>query len=96
MVCQALRPAGEVHYKFNNRWSADADFSLSRGEGFHAYDNVQNSFFISYTKPIRRSVEDVGGPFSSSIHCGSPSELKLRIITISLATDRALSTRWCV
>jgi tetratricopeptide (TPR) repeat protein len=58
---QALRPAGVVHYKFNNRWSADANFSLSRGEGFHFYDNVQNSFFISYTKPIRRSMEDVGG-----------------------------------
>ncbi len=58
---QALRPAGEVQYKFNNRWSADANFSLSRGEGFHTYDNVQNSFFISYTKPIRRSMEDVGG-----------------------------------
>jgi tetratricopeptide (TPR) repeat protein len=58
---QALRPAGEVQYKFNNRWSADVNFSLSRGEGFHTYDNVQNSFFISYTKSIRRSMEDVGG-----------------------------------
>jgi outer membrane cobalamin receptor len=58
---QALRPAGEVQYKFNNRWTADANFSFSRGQGFHAYDNVQNSFFISYTKPIRRSMEDVGG-----------------------------------
>ena len=60
-TAQALRPAGEVQYKFNNRWSADANFSLSHGQGFHAYDNVQNSFFISYTKPIRRSMEDVGG-----------------------------------
>ena len=58
---QALVPAGQVQYKFNNRWSADANFSLSRGEGFHSYDNVQNSFFISYTKPFRRSTEDVGG-----------------------------------
>jgi hypothetical protein len=58
---QALRPAGEAHYKFDNRWSADANFSFSRGQGFHSYDNVQNSFFISYTKPIRRSMEDVGG-----------------------------------
>jgi len=58
---QTLRPAGEVQYKVNNRWSADANFSLSRGQGFHSYDNVQNSFFISYTKPIRRSMEDVGG-----------------------------------
>jgi hypothetical protein len=59
---QTLRPAGEVQYKVNSRWSADANFSLSRGQGFHSYDNVQNSFFISYTKPIRRSMEDVGGP----------------------------------
>jgi tetratricopeptide (TPR) repeat protein len=59
---QVLRPAGEVHYRFDNRWSADANLSFSRGQGFHSYDNVQNSFFISYTKPIRRSMEDVGGP----------------------------------
>jgi hypothetical protein len=59
---QVLRPAGEVHYRFDNRWSADANLSFSRGQGFHSYDNVQNSFFISYTKPIRRSMKDVGGP----------------------------------
>jgi tetratricopeptide (TPR) repeat protein len=60
-IAQALRPATEVHYKVNNRWSVDGDFVFSRGQGFHAYDNVQNSFFISYTKPFRRSMEDGNG-----------------------------------
>jgi hypothetical protein len=74
---QALRPAGEVQYKFNNRWSVDANLSLSRGQGFHSYDNVQNSFFISYTKLIRRSVEDVGG----SVPVGYPLRLSFGIET---------------
>ena len=38
--------------------ASNGDFTFSRGEGIHDYDNVQNSFFISYDKPLRRKVSD--------------------------------------
>ena len=31
---------------------------MSRGEGFHAYDNLQSGFLISYLKPVSRSLYD--------------------------------------
>lgn len=57
-IAQAMRPAGQVEWNFDKRWSANADFSYSRGEGFHDYDNVQSSVFISYVRPLRRNVSD--------------------------------------
>jgi hypothetical protein len=59
---QVLVPGVRVEYKPNDRWSVDGSFDLSRGEGFHLYDNVQSGFLISYMKPIRRSVNDLNGP----------------------------------
>jgi tetratricopeptide (TPR) repeat protein len=58
---QAMRPAAEVRYTANNRWSGEAFFSFSRGMGFHDYDNVQSGFFISYVKPWRRMLNDATG-----------------------------------
>jgi tetratricopeptide (TPR) repeat protein len=60
-TAQAMRPAAEVEYRPNNRWSFDASFQLNRGEGFHSYDNVQSGFFISYLKPWRRTLQDATG-----------------------------------
>ncbi|MBI2679075.1 MAG: tetratricopeptide repeat protein [Candidatus Koribacter versatilis] len=57
-TAQMARPAVELHYRANNRWSADGTFALSRGQGFHTYDNMQSSFFISYMKPWRSHVND--------------------------------------
>ncbi len=34
---------------------------LTRGEGFHLYDNVQSGFLISYMRPLRRSMNDGSG-----------------------------------
>lgn len=55
---QAIRPAAQFNYKANNRWSVDGNFSFSRGEGFHDYDNVQSSFLINYQRGVRRNVSD--------------------------------------
>jgi len=55
------QPKIENSYQPSNRWSVDGSFALSRGQGFHTYDNVQSSFFISYIKPWRRSMADASG-----------------------------------
>jgi hypothetical protein len=33
----------------------------SRGQGFHDYDNMQSGFYISYVKPLRRTLSDAAG-----------------------------------
>jgi len=60
-TAQAMVPGVRYEYKPNERWSVDASFDLSRGQGFHLYDNVQSGFLISYMKPLRRSVNDGSG-----------------------------------
>jgi hypothetical protein len=57
-IAQAIEPAGQVTYEPNNRWKFDGSVAWGKGEGFSPYDNVQSSFFISYVKPIRRSMTD--------------------------------------
>ena len=57
-TAQALRPAGEIAVRFNNRWSMDGTVAYNKGEGFDSYDNTQGGFYISYSKPLRRSVSD--------------------------------------
>ena len=58
---QMMRPAVTVNWQPNPRWSFEGDYAFSRGEGFHAYDNMQSGFFISYVKPWRRTVGDAFG-----------------------------------
>jgi tetratricopeptide (TPR) repeat protein len=57
-IAQAIRPAAQFSYKASNRWSVDGNFTFSRGEGFHEYDNVQSSFLINYVRGVRRNVSD--------------------------------------
>ena len=61
VTAQALRPAAEFEYRPNARWAFNGSFALSRGQGFHDYDNVQSGFFISYVKPWRRMLHDGTG-----------------------------------
>jgi tetratricopeptide (TPR) repeat protein len=63
-TAQVLIPGARVEYKANERWSFDGSMDLSRGEGFHLYDNIQSGFLVSYVKPLRRSVNDVNGSLS--------------------------------
>jgi hypothetical protein len=55
---QLIRPGGEVHYKANRNWAFDGSISWSRGQGFSSYDNIQGGFYISYVKPLRRTLND--------------------------------------
>ena len=57
----ALRPALRMDYQVNPRWEVSGNFSLSQGRGFHSYDNMQSGLFISYMKPLRRTMKDGGG-----------------------------------
>lgn len=57
-VAQGIEPAGQVTFEPNDRWKFDGSVAWGKGEGISGYDNVQSSFFISYVKPIRRSMTD--------------------------------------
>jgi hypothetical protein len=58
---QAFIPGARLDYKFNERWSLNAVGDFTRGQGFHAYDNVQSGFLISYVKPLHRGYNDGSG-----------------------------------
>jgi tetratricopeptide (TPR) repeat protein len=60
-ISQAARPAFEFDFRPNNRWTAHAEVAYSRGMGNRLYDNVQSGFYISYVKPLRRTVADGTG-----------------------------------
>ncbi|HEX5433431.1 MAG TPA: hypothetical protein VFY05_04285, partial [Candidatus Angelobacter sp.] len=51
-------------YKPNDRWTVQGSADLTRGEGFHLYDNTQSGFTISYMRPLRRSMSDGTGRLS--------------------------------
>jgi tetratricopeptide (TPR) repeat protein len=48
-IAQALLPGGRFDFRANARWELQGSFLLSRGEGFHEYDNAQSQFVVSYT-----------------------------------------------
>ena len=60
-LAQILVPGARFEYKPTDRWTVDAAFDFTRGEGFHTYDNTQSGFFITYMKPLHRSMNDGNG-----------------------------------
>ena len=60
-TAQVMEPSARVEYKPNDRWSFEANGTLSRGQGFHSYDNIQSGVLISYVKPLRRMLDAGGG-----------------------------------
>lgn len=58
VIAQAIRPVVQFEYKPSPKWSVEGSFALSRGEGFHAYDNLQSGVLISYMKPLRRTLRE--------------------------------------
>ncbi len=62
-IAQALLPGARFEFRANPRWNVQGNFLLSRGEGYHEYDNAQSEFVVSYTRPIRGASKDgtVGG-----------------------------------
>jgi tetratricopeptide (TPR) repeat protein len=60
-LAQALLPGGRFDFKATPRWSLQGSVVVSRGSGFHAYDNVQSQFLVSYVRPLHGSVRDGEG-----------------------------------
>lgn len=60
-TAQALRPAGSFEFRPAPRWSLEGQVAYARGEGFNSYDNVQAGFYISYSKPVHRNINDRAG-----------------------------------
>jgi len=57
-IAQALLPGGRFDFRASSRWSVQGSFVLSRGAGYHAYDNAQSEFLVSYVRPLRGSLKD--------------------------------------
>ena len=53
-----MRPAFDLDYTAGKHWSVQASGSWSKGEGFHAYDNVNNQFLVSYVRAVQRPLND--------------------------------------
>jgi tetratricopeptide (TPR) repeat protein len=59
-IAQAIRPVARFEYHKSPQWSFEGSFALSRGEGYHTYDNTQSGFLVSYVKPLRGALRDGG------------------------------------
>jgi tetratricopeptide (TPR) repeat protein len=60
-IAQNLRPAGTVDFTPNHNWDLQFSTAYSSTRGFHAYDNIQNGFSISYARPFHRKFNDDSG-----------------------------------
>jgi tetratricopeptide (TPR) repeat protein len=60
-IAQAFLPGGRFEFRATPRWSVQGSFVLSRGSGYHAYDNAQSELMLSYVRPLRGSVRDGDG-----------------------------------
>ena len=60
-IAQAFLPGGRFDIRATRHWGVQGSFVLSRGLGYHAYDNAQSEFLVSYVRGLRGSIKDVGG-----------------------------------
>jgi tetratricopeptide (TPR) repeat protein len=60
-IAQALLPGARFDFRANTHWGVQGSFILSRGAGYHAYDNAQSEFLVSYVRPIRGHLKDEMG-----------------------------------
>jgi len=60
-IAQALLPGARFDFRATRRWDVQGSFVLSRGLGYHAYDNAQTQLLVSYVRPWRGSVHDAAG-----------------------------------
>lgn len=61
VLAQAILPGGRFDFRATPRLSVQGSVVVSRGSGFHAYDNVESQFLVSYVRPLRGSVRDQMG-----------------------------------
>jgi tetratricopeptide (TPR) repeat protein len=57
-LAQALLPGGRFDLRATRHWNVQGSFVLSRGMGYHFYDNAQSEVLVSYTRGWRGSVKD--------------------------------------
>lgn len=57
-LAQALLPGGRFDFRATPRWTVQGSVVVSRGSGFHAYDNVESQFLVSYVRPLQGRVTD--------------------------------------
>jgi tetratricopeptide (TPR) repeat protein len=57
-TAQAMLPSARVEYRAGLHWKMQGEVTMSRGQGFHAYDNAQSQFLIAYTRPVSRTLDD--------------------------------------
>ena len=60
-IAQAFLPGARFEFRANPSWNFQGNFLLSRGEGYHEYDNAQSEFLVSYTRPLRAGLKDGSG-----------------------------------
>jgi len=60
-IAQALLPGGRFEFRATPRWSVQGSFILSRGSGYHTYDNAQSEFLVSYVRPLPGRLKDSMG-----------------------------------
>lgn len=60
-IAQALLPGARFAFRVNPRWTLQGSFLLSRGEGYHPYDNMQSEFLVSYDHVVRGNLKDGTG-----------------------------------
>jgi tetratricopeptide (TPR) repeat protein len=60
-IAQALLPGARFDLKATHRWSVQGSFVLSRGQGYHTYDNALSEFTVSYVRSLHGSLRDGGG-----------------------------------
>ena len=60
-IAQAFLPGARFEFRANPRWNVQGSFVLSRGEGYHQYDNAQSEFLVSYTRPMHGASKDATG-----------------------------------
>jgi tetratricopeptide (TPR) repeat protein len=57
-IAQAFLPGGRFDFRVNQRWNVQGSFLLSRGAGYHQYDNAQSEFVVSYTRAVHGTLRD--------------------------------------
>jgi tetratricopeptide (TPR) repeat protein len=60
-IAQAFLPGGRFEFRINPRWNVQGSFLLSRGSGYHEYDNAQSQFLVAYTRPWHGAIKDATG-----------------------------------
>ncbi len=63
-TAHVLRPVGSIQYNVNPSWSVSGQAAYEGGSSFQQYDNVYGSFFISYLRPLHRTIGDDAGRLS--------------------------------